>query len=106
MAGMPMTASMTAVRTRLPFIVGLVFQRSDLPVAPVPLTEGFERLAVFFFAKIRPTGLSDIPLGISGLPDEEIAHAQLAGGTDDQVRVGDAGRKQVMADQLGGDVLG
>jgi hypothetical protein len=39
--------------------------------------------------------LGNIQLGVGDLPEQEIADAHLAGGADEQVRIGQAGRVQV-----------
>src|SRR5262245_48821479 len=41
--------------------------------------------------EVRPQRLGDDDLRVSALPEQEVAHAMLAGSADDKVRVGKAG---------------
>src|SRR5688572_24103255 len=77
--------------------------RGDATEAPLALLEEGERLQILALAELRPHALADVDLGVRELPEEEVADAHLAAGADEEVRVGDARRAQVLRDGAGGD---
>ena len=76
-----------------------------MPVAPLAVLVLFKGEGQLIFSKIGPKGGCEIPFGISPLPDQEVAAAQLAGGADDQVRIWDTSGEQVFADQISADLI-
>src|SRR5712664_969997 len=56
--------------------------------------------------EIRPEGFCDENLRIRNLPEQKIAHAHLAAGTDQQIGVRQAFRVQVPRELLLGDLIG
>ena len=50
--------------------------------------------------EVRPQGIAEIKLAVGALPQQEIAQPQLAAGADDQLRIGNARRPQVLAEIL------
>src|SRR3990172_5071780 len=98
-AGMPTTARASAVSRRLRIGV-LEFARGGLSISTLALREGLQGPGVFLFGEVGPEGRRDIPLRVRGLPDQEVADAQLARGPDDQVRIGDADSVEIPANKL------
>src|SRR5690349_6838586 len=64
--------------------------------APVALAKGNDCLAQLLFIKIGPIGRGNIPLRISGLPDQEIADAHFTGCADDQIWIRGPGGEHVL----------
>src|SRR5713101_8408489 len=58
-------------------------------VAPLALLEFLDGLQQVNAAEVRPVGLSDVDLGVSRLPKQEVAQAHLAAGADDQIEFGE-----------------
>ena len=56
--------------------------------APLPLAVGEQRLVNLLIIKVGPEDLGEIVFAVGGLPDQEIADAELAAGADDQVNIG------------------
>src|SRR6202034_3748825 len=69
-------------------------------VAAVPGRVGPERPEEIDLAEGRPVCVTEVKFRICALPQQEAAEPLLAGGADDQVRVGLAGRVQVFGDVL------
>src|SRR4051812_46692403 len=68
--------------------------------SPIPRRERSDRLVQMLFAKIRPERVTDIQLSVADLPEEIVADAHLAGGADEQIRIGHAGGVEVFGDRL------
>ena len=58
------------------------------------------------FAEIRPERLGDDKFGVGDLPEQEIADAHFAAGSDDEVRVRDIAGVEVLGEQMLVDLLG
>src|SRR5262249_25469790 len=58
------------------------------PIAPVATLIVKQRRKEVAFVEVRPKRISDVNLSISNLPQQEIAYAHLAAGSDQQVRIG------------------
>src|SRR5262245_47010167 len=58
----------------------------------VPVQGAFE----FFLVEIRPQRVAEVQLGISQLPQQEVADAALATGADQQIRVRKPGGGQLL----------
>src|SRR3972149_1668332 len=72
----------------------------EAPLAPVVGREcGFERGAV----EVRPQRIGEMQLGIGKLPEQKVAHALLAAGADEQVRIRRVTHRQPRRQVLLGD---
>src|SRR3989304_145973 len=74
------------------FATGLAVLRrfelfADAPEAPLARTVGSERGFERGGVEIRPQRIGEMQLGIGKLPEQKIAHAPLAAGADEQVRL-------------------
>jgi hypothetical protein len=79
-----------------------VVQRPEPPVAG---GERADRVVQVGHAEVRPERRADVQLGVADLPQQVVAHPHLAGRPDEQVRVGHAGRVQVVRDHRLVDLL-
>src|SRR3990172_11220927 len=75
-------------------------------VAPFSALELADRLKQVVPAEIGPQGGHEEEVGVSRLPEEEIAQALLAARANEQVGIRKIGRRQLAAEQLLGDVVG
>src|SRR5690606_20832225 len=74
--------------------------------APLALLEVFQRANELRLPESGPEGLGDVELGVGDLPEEEVRHAHLAAGADQQVGIGKVVRAEVgghgaLVDRLG-----
>src|SRR5262245_36000752 len=76
-------------------------QPSKPPMPPVVL---LERVVELQFAEIGPERLRHQQFGVGDLPEQKIADAHFAAGADEQVRIGQVGGVEVLAQNLFGDV--
>src|SRR5687768_10979670 len=53
-------------------------------LARLEVDDGFEEMAA---AEVRPEHLGHVDLGVGDLPEQEVRHAQLAAGADEQVGI-------------------
>ena len=74
--------------------------RPDPTETAVTVLEINDRQIQILALEVRPQGIAEIKLAVGALPQQEIAQPQLAAGADDQLRVGDARRPQVLAEIL------
>src|SRR5882672_8205635 len=69
---------------------------ADAAISPFTPTELGDRLFQVLLAEIRPQSIDEHQLGIGTLPEQEIADALLAARADQQVRVGNSCRQQLL----------
>ena len=72
-------------RTRWGF-AHLALERAEAAVAAGVFLRGFEKVGLM---EVGPELLEDDHFRVADLPEQEVRHAQLAGGADEQVGVGD-----------------
>src|SRR5580658_7762111 len=65
-----------------------------------------ERVFEVALAEIGPHGAGEDELGVSGLPEQEVADALLAAGADDEIGVGHVGGEEMMREEILVDGLG
>src|SRR5213594_1251105 len=75
-----------------------LFGHSSVP--PLTLLEIDDGLQELTFAEIGPERLRHPDLGVSDLPQKEVADPQLAAGPDEKIRIGLARRVQVALEHL------
>src|SRR3972149_2660129 len=120
MGGSPRAELMTRWRSMtpsLPLNEGL----QDLPggvggggnaaKATLAIAEGEEGLVHFGRAEAGPVDGGGVVFGVGPLPEKEVGEAHLAGGANDEVRVGEAvaieiGAEELLVDLLRGDAIG
>src|SRR6266851_6799237 len=93
---------MTRSARRL-FVGWLAF--ADAPVTALALLEFQQGLQQPRAVEIRPKGFRDENFRIRNLPEQKIAHAHLAAGTDQQIGVRQAFRVQMPRELLLGDFV-
>src|SRR5689334_4540033 len=84
----------------------LVSPTRSAAVTPVAGGVGAQGAEEVDLAEGGPVGVTEVELGVGALPEQESAEALLARGADDQVRVGLAGRVEVLGDVLDVEHLG
>src|SRR5437763_13559189 len=97
-----LTSSFIVPRSWLPQGIRMI-QRAKSSIARC---ERADRVVQIVFGKIRPEDVADVQLGVADLPEEIVADAHLAGGADEQIRVGCAGGVEVFGDGFFGDLVG
>src|ERR1700760_986090 len=80
--------------------------RRGLAEAPLALRKVLERLREMHPGEFRPEHLGEIQLRISEVPQQKVADALLAASADEQIRVGDAGKRKPGADGRRVDIFG
>src|SRR5205085_122577 len=95
--GMATTAVANLVRSTQAFALGLLAGAAE---TALPALEFVDRVEELPLAEVRPKRVRDVDLGVSDLPQEEVADAHLAAGTDQEIRVGDAGGAERRRDEL------
>src|SRR5690606_555703 len=58
------------------------------------------------FAEVGPVGIAEIQLGVGNLPQQEIADALLASGTDQQIRPGEIAERNISVEGIFIDLFG
>src|SRR3954469_25143577 len=76
--------------------------------AVAPLARGIDadRLDQVGAAEIRPEAGQEDELAVGGLPWQEVRHPDLAAGADDQVRIGNAFRVEIVGKDFLRDLVG
>src|SRR5690625_739430 len=67
---------------------------------PLPRLEAAQRPQEIHFTELRPERLTEVVLAVRRLPQQEPGQADLAAGADNEIRIGQPGRVQVLADLL------
>ena len=67
--------------------------------------EVLQRLDVFLLPKIRPHFVTEVELGVGGLPEQEVAEPQLAACSDEQVGAGELSQNVVRGEVAGEHLL-
>jgi hypothetical protein len=65
--------------------------------ALLKIEQGLQKLGA---REIRPEGFGHINFGVGNLPEQKIADAHFAAGADEQVRIGQSGRVQVLGNHF------
>src|SRR2546426_10240011 len=73
--------------------------------ATLALLVGADRAQEVDLPERRPVRVAEVELAVGALPQEEAGEPDLAAGADDEVRVGEVGRVEILADRLLGDAL-
>src|SRR5579871_4171261 len=101
-AGSASAAVASLVRSTQSFPLGLSGRAAE---AALPLLEERQRLEELALAEVRPERVGDVQLGVSELPEEEVADPHLSAGADEKVGIGDAGRAEVLGKHALSDAL-
>src|SRR5512142_349047 len=72
--------------------------RSSAPEPPFPRGKGLESVREGLFVEVGPECVEKKKFGVSGLPEQKIGQAYLAGGADQEVELGKAGGLQFGVD--------
>ena len=66
-------------------LIGVFVEAAEAAVATLVVGDGFDEMEA---AEVGPEAVGDEDLGVGDLPEKEVGDALLAGGADDEVRVG------------------
>src|SRR6185369_1154894 len=101
-SGKATAAVASLVRSTQTFALGLFPGTAESPLAALKMRDGVQELAL---PEIRPERVGHVDLGVSDLPQQEIADAHLPARPDEQIGIGDPRRSEMGRDELLIDVL-
>src|SRR5439155_18986390 len=105
--GSPRSVTPTTIGARIPALIRRVESiGSSCAVAALALSELLDGGVEVSLREVRPQRVREDELGIGPLPQQEVAGALLATGSDDQVRVGLTGGVELLVEAMLVDLVG